>query len=586
MLWLCPTQERWMALRRTILLMAAMAVALTMPVLCGCQSDKQGGSNSSKKGGSNSSKSTAPAQTVEQTQQTQGGELSPKVTKIMDSSIYRYGEWGLLEVDPSDGHTVHALGPTDRLYIPGSSTKLFSVSATLDDLGFDHHFKTPVYAQGGVKNGTLGGNLVLVASGDLTMGGRTAPNGTVSYTPVDHTYANSVPGATLTPENPLAGLNEIAKQVRKSGIKRVDGNVVIDDRLFAPAPESSVNDLTFNAPNLDPWPSPITINDNLIDVEVAPGKVGEAPKVVLWRPKVAPYHLQMRAKTVKAGKPTTLSVSPQTAGPVVVSGNIAADAGKQLRVAAVDDPPAFARTALIEALGRSGVSVGASPTSSNPSSKLPKKGSYSSKDEVAAYVSPPYSQYAKLILKVSHNYGANLDLCLMAVKAGSTDCNDAFPMMKSFFEKAGVDVDQVALADGRGGNPVDEFTPKAAIDMLGYWLKQPQAKTFREMLPELGVNGSIANNCKDCPAKGKVFAKTGTTGNTDFLNERIIEAESLGGYLEAKPGHFHIFYVVVNGAIAANIEGAVKVFDDLADIGALLQEDASQQGGASQGDKQ
>src|SRR5215213_8486312 len=579
MLWLCPTQERWMALRRTILLLAAMAVALTMAVLCGCQSDKQGGSNSSK--------STAQAQTVEQKQQTQGGELSPKVTKIMDSSIYRYGEWGLLEVDPSDGHTVHALGPTDRMYIPGSSTKLFTVSAALDDLGFDHHFKTPVYAQGKVQNGTLSGNLVLVASGDLTMGGRTAPNGTVSYTPVDHTYANSVPGATLTPENPLAGLNEIAKQVRKSGITHVDGNVIIDDRLFALAPKGpSVDALSFNAPNLDPWPRPITINDNLIDVQVKPCKVGEKPKVVLWRPKVAPYHLIMRAKTVPAGKPTTLNVSPQTDGPVVVSGNIAADAGKQLRVAAVDDPSAFARTALIEALGRAGVSVGASPTSKNPSSKLPKKGSYSPKGEVAAYVSPPYSQYAKLILKVSHNYGANLVLCLMAVKAGSTDCNDAFPVMKSFLKKAGVDVDQVAVADGRGGNPVDQFTPKAVIDILGYWLKQPQAKTFREMLPVLGVNGSLASVCKDCPAKGKVFAKTGTVGNPDLLNERIVEAESLGGYLEVEPGRFHTFYVVVNGAIAPNIEGAVKVFDDLADIGALLQKDASQQGGASQGDKQ
>ena len=46
------------------------------------------------------------------------------------------------------------------------------------------------------------------------MGGRTAPNGTVSYTHIDHTYANSVPGATLTPENPLAGLNERALRWR------------------------------------------------------------------------------------------------------------------------------------------------------------------------------------------------------------------------------------------------------------------------------------------------------------------------------------------------------------------------------------
>jgi D-alanyl-D-alanine carboxypeptidase/D-alanyl-D-alanine-endopeptidase (penicillin-binding protein 4) len=372
--------------------------------------------------------------------------------------------------------------------------------------------------------------LVLVASGDLTMGGRTAPNGTVSYTHIDHTYANSVPGATLTPENPLAGIDEIARQVRMSGVNRVDGDVVIDDRLFELAPKGpSVNALSFNAPNLEPWPRPITINDNLIDVQVAPGKLGEAPKVVKWRPKVAPYHLEMRAKTVAAGKPTTLDVSPQTDGPVVVSGNIAADAGKQLRVAAVDDPSAFARTALIEALRHAGVSVGASHTGPNPYSELPKKGSYSSKDEVAAYVSPPYSQYAKLILKVSHNYGANLDLCPMAVKAGSTDCNDAFPLMEKFFEKAGVDTEQVAFADGRGGNPTDRFTPEAATDLLSYWLKQPQAKAFREMLPVMGVDGSLADNCKHCPAKGKVFAKVGTVGLPDFVSVRVVDNESLGG---------------------------------------------------------
>ena len=562
-----------------------MVMAMILGFLYGCQANKQGGSGSAD--------TTAQGRAAEGRGQTQGGdlgeaqaELGPKVSKIMGSSLYRYGEWGYLEVDPSNGDTVRSLGPADRLYIPGSSTKLFTVSAALDDLGFDHHFKTPVYAQGRVKGGTLSGDLVLVASGDLTMGGRTAPNGSVSYTPVDHTYADSVPGATLTPENPLAGLDEIAKQVRQSGITRVDGNVIIDTRLFDLSPETSVNAFSFNAPNLNPMPRPITINDNLIDVEVAPGKVGEAPKVVKWRPRVAPYHLEMRAKTVAAGKPTTLSVSPQTDGPIVVSGNIAADAGTQLRVAAVDDPAAFARTALIEALKRAGVSVSASPTGSNPSSELPKKGSYKTDDQVAAYVSPPFSQYAKLILKVSHNYGANLDVCLMAVKAGGTDCNDGFPVMKKFFEKAGVGVDQVAFADGRGGNPTDRFTPEAATDLLSYWTKQPQAKAFREMLPELGVNGSLTSDCKDCPARGKVFAKPGTVALPDYVNGSLLDNESLGGYLEASPGHYHVFYLVVNDAIAQNISEVLKVFNDLSDITAIIQQDASHQGGTSQSSQQ
>jgi D-alanyl-D-alanine carboxypeptidase/D-alanyl-D-alanine-endopeptidase (penicillin-binding protein 4) len=121
--------------------------------------------------------------------------------------------------------------------------------------------------------------------------------------------------------------------------------------------------------------------------------------------------------------------------------------------------------------------------------------------------------------------------------------------------------------------------------MLRYWLKQPQAKAFREMLPVMGVNGSLANNCKSCPAKGKVFAKTGTVSLPDYVNVGLLDNQSLGGYMEAKPGHFHVFYLVVNGAQAENIEDAIKIFDDVNNIGAILQQDASNQGGTSQGDQ-
>lgn len=496
-------------------------------------------------------------------------ELGLEAANTMNSSSYRYGQWGYLEVDPSDAHTVRALGPPDRLYIPGSSTKLFSVSTALDDLGFDHYFETPVYKQGEVKDDTLSGDLVLVASGDLTMGGRTTPDGSVDYTTADHTYANDVPGATLTPENPLAGLDEIADQVRKSGITRVDGDVIIDDRLFDLAPSGESN------PNLDPWPNPITINDNLIDVEITPGKVGEAPESVTWRPQVAPYQIDVQAKTVAAGEQNTVSVSIASDDRIVVSGDIASDAGKLLRVASVKDPAAFARTALIEALERAGVSVSASPTGSNPDSDLPEKDSYKADDKIAAYESPPFSEYAKLILKVSHNYGANLNVCLMAVKAGSTDCNDGFPVMKSFFEKAGVDTSQVVLADGRGGNPSDRFTPQAATDMLRYWLKQPQAETFRTMLPELGVNGSLANSCENCSAKGKVFAKPGTVALPDYVNGGLVQAESLGGYMETESGQYYVFYLAVNGATSEGIDDSLRIFNDLNDIAADLQKDAS-----------
>jgi hypothetical protein len=55
--------------------------------------------------------------------------------------------------------------------------------------------------------------------------------------------------------------------------------------------------------------------------------------------------------------------------------------------------------------------------------------------------------------------------------------------------------------------------------------------------------------------------------------------------MEEKPGHFHVFYLVVNGARAKNVEGAIKILNEVNNMAAILQQDASNQGGASQGDQ-
>jgi serine-type D-Ala-D-Ala carboxypeptidase/endopeptidase (penicillin-binding protein 4) len=491
----------------------------------------------------------------------QGG-LDPRIVKIINAPPYRHAAWGLLEVDPSTGRIVHSLPSVERFFEPGSTAKLITVSATLDDFGFDHHLTTPVYELGHKNQHTFNGNLILVAKGDLTMGGRTKPDGTVDYTSLDHTYANGIPGAILTPEDPLAGLNQIAQQIHASGITQLKGDVVIDDRLFQPDP------------NFPVVPDPMIINDNLIDVVLTPGHIGVAPSVT-WRPHVAPYHLIDQVTTVAAGQPNTVEVQTFPDGSILVTGNLPADAGQTIRVGTILDPPAFARTALIEALGRAGVSVSATPTGPDPTNKLPSNGSYSGDPQVAAYVSPPLREYAKLILKTSHNLGANLNVCLMAVKAGSTDCDAGFPVIAAFLDRVHIDRDQIALADGQGGNPVDRITPQALVEMLRYWLGQTEATTFRLMLPILGVDGSLATICTHCPAKGKVFAKTGTVLVPETLNNRFNLGWALAGYLEVKPGKYYVYDLVVNGSVVQDFNGVLQVDEDLANISAILQEEAA-----------
>ena len=103
----------------------------------------------------------------------------------------------------------------------------------MNEIGPSHTFNTPIYRQGTIsERGTLHGNLILVASGDLTKGGRTNPDGAVALTNFDHNEANSLGNAELTRLDPLAGYTELAQQIATRGIHRIAGEVIIDDRLF------------------------------------------------------------------------------------------------------------------------------------------------------------------------------------------------------------------------------------------------------------------------------------------------------------------------------------------------------------------
>ncbi|MFZ4272899.1 D-alanyl-D-alanine carboxypeptidase/D-alanyl-D-alanine endopeptidase [Streptomyces arboris] len=492
------------------------------------------------------------------------GRLDPRITEIMRKPDYPNAQWGLLQQDPESGRVVHSRF-AEQLFIPGSVAKLFGTSGAWDTLGGDHRFRTPVYAVGERRGSTLNGDLGLVAQGDLTLGGRTRPDGTVDYTDLDHTYANDFPGATLTPQDPLAGIDQLAQQVRRSGITRVEGDVVVDDRLFRPEPV------------FDPTPTPLIINDNLIDLLTTPGSSPGAPARLDWRPKVAPYRVTSTVRTVAAGEPTDIEVTTSGDGTrIQLSGTIAAGSEPALKVSPIADPAAFGRTALIEALGRAGVAVTANPTGANPVGRLP--GSYEGRPRVALFTSPPYAQYAKLIFKVSHNLGGNLAICLMAVAAGSKECMDGFPVLADFLDRAGVDRKQVQLLDGRGGNPIDRTTPKAVVQLLSHWHRTPEAAVFRNALPILGVDGLLADNCTDCPARGKVFAKTGAAVGLDALNNRLaVGAITIAGYLDKGNGRFDVFFAGVNGASTptTDVNGVLDIADDLAMISAYLQEGAA-----------
>src|SRR5258707_66087 len=125
--------------------------------------------------------------------------------------------------------------------------------------------------------------------------------------------------------------------------------------------------------------------------------------------------------------------------------------------------------------------------------------------------SPPFSEEAKLILKVSQNLHAGALPLLVATRHGKRTLDDGMHLERDFLSRAGVDVSTLSFASGAGGSRSDYVTPRATAQLLQYVSTRPDFDAFEAALPELGMNGTLATAVPpDSPARGKIRAKTGT----------------------------------------------------------------------------
>lgn len=468
-----------------------------------------------------------------------GGEpLAKQIEEVIDGPPFKQAHWGVLAVDLKTGDVLYARTP-EKLFVPASVTKLFSVAAALDALGADYRFETPVYARGEIDAmGTLSGDLILAASGDLSLGGRTDEQGRIAFSNSDHIYADFDGNAVLTKPDPLAGLNEMARQIAAAGVRRVTGEVLVDDRLFDPASG------TGSGPS---QVTPIMVNDNLLDFLVTPSAAGE-PAHVEWRPKTRSYRVDAHVDTVATDGKTRIRVVSAGEGRVVVRGQIAAGHAPLVGTYEVDDPASFARSLLIEALRRAEVAVEASPLKANPSASLPSKDEYAAMKRVALLTSPPFSESARLVLKVSHNLHASALPLLIAAKHGERTLAQGLHRQREFLAKAGLDVDTLSFGGSAGGDPADYVTPRATVQLLRYMSTRPDFAVYREGLPILGQDGTLARAAgPDNPARGKVQAKTGTLLWSNRMNGgHLLTSKSLAGYLTTAKGREVAFALFVN----------------------------------------
>ncbi|MGA7522095.1 MAG: D-alanyl-D-alanine carboxypeptidase/D-alanyl-D-alanine-endopeptidase [Acidobacteriaceae bacterium] len=475
-----------------------------------------------------------------QPQQTEAttGTFTQAVRTIMDRPEFKHVSFGLEIYSLNQERVLFALNG-DKYFTPGSTTKLLTMGTALHYLGPDFRFHTSVYRTGPVRHGVLDGNLVLVASGDPNLSDRLQSDGSLAFANEDHSYGGH--DSRLIPGNPAIVLQEFADQIRKAGIRDVQGHVIIDVNLFPEGTRELGTGMVI---------SPICVNDNAIDVTVTTGSAPGSPATVAYSLQVPYIHFVNNIKAGAAGSQTVPVDSDTTTNPdgtetVTLTGSIPPDQSPYIYGYAISSPSRFAQALFTEALTNDGIRI-----RNKNIGAADQKSSYTPDNRVAEHISAPYSEEAKVTLKVSQNLHASMTPYILGALVGKATKDVAtkgFSLEHDFFTQGNLSTIGASQGDGAGGALSAYFTPDFMVHYLAFMSQQPNFFVFKKGLPILGRDGTLFNVETNSPAAGKVFAKTGTFGAWDELNRRLmISGKGLAGYTTTVSGEPVAFAFYMN----------------------------------------
>ncbi len=508
--------------------------------------------------------------------------LEARIEKIMSRPEFKFTSFGIEFYSLDTGKPIYALNP-DKLFTPGSTTKLLTEGTALALLGADYRFHTRVYRTGPIDSaGAVRGDLVLVASGDPNLSGRIGPDGTMAFENEDHSYAGS-PDTKAVPGDPLAVIKEMAGQVAANGVKSVTGHVIVDATLFREGAKELGTQAVI---------SPICVNDNIVDVTLTAGATAGSSVAANVSPVTSYVTFINQAQTGAAESRPMVRFGEDVEAPdgthtLTISGSMPAGGPPILYAYKVPEPTRFAEIVFSEALREKGVTAepraavmpsangnpdrnpngnGNTNANANAAALAALKSSYTPENVVADHVSPPLAEEIKVTLKVSQNLHASMTPSIVGALVGNRTGFGAeqagFDAERGFLTKAGLDLGGASQADGAGGAPSAYFTPDFIVHYLEYWSKRPDFNVFHDALPILGKDGTLWNIQPDSPAAGKVHAKTGTFSAANALTRTtIVTGKGLAGYMTTASGQHLAFAIYANHVtIPRDLEdGATKI---------------------------
>ncbi len=377
-----------------------------------------------------------------------------------------------------------------------STQKIFTAGAALEILGKNYTYKTTSSYSGNISGGNLNGNLFISSTGDPTLG-----------------------SWRYEAYKPEVFKQKLIDAIKKSGIKKISGDLVIDDSYFDHQTIPGGwpwNDLG-NYYGAGVWG--INWRENQFDININGNEF-----------KSFSYPLEgvnwLNDLKVGGSSDQSLIFTAPHSDVALINGTLPA---KTVTVSgSVPNPPLQLGAEVKQWLKDSGIDFSGKVVTNSQLEIKGKKALQAPKNNIIlTYESPTLDKIIYWFLRKSINfYGETLIKTLGKEKKGDPSFKSGVAYLKEFWKSKGINPNMINFADGSGLSPQNYVAAKAEVQALLYARKQPWFESYYDGFP------THDNGMK---------MKSGTMSDT----------KSYAGYHTSKDGKKYVFSIIIN-----NYEGS------------------------------
>lgn len=371
----------------------------------------------------------------------------------------------------------------DRSMIPASITKAITSASVLAEHKPDYRFETEVFLDGDINGNVAEGNLVIKVCGDPTIES--------SYFPENLGFADS-----------------IAAALRRMGVDKITGSVVVDSESFVnqPLPTGWVEEdfaWPYGAGHFS-----TNFRDNKFTLTMPAKKSLPHVPGLIVRHTPAKGSLKIERK--------------RGSREFLAKGTVRK--GRQEVVLSNPDPEATLRHEVAESLGANGIEVEGRAMNVANSQRHP----------LYTHCSPELSEILRSLMFRSDNMMAEGALRMIAPGESR---EKAVEREMRIWELRNIDTEGVMLEDGSGLSRNDRMTPYFMGDVLAWMASHYNATDYVRLFPKAGFEGTMKSFLKDSALEGAVAMKTGS----------MKDVQCYAGYkLDGEGFPTHVIVVMVN----------------------------------------